>query len=250
MRTHALLTALVLSGLTALHAPPARAIGVCEDLQVNYALIAAAPAAGLLAFEVKVEYCQELDTESTKAVLVTDLELGARRWFATPKAGAEAEAVRAAASGARLEKAEGWPALEKQRGFRPVAEVAVGGSCQVEAVALLGQRAVPLAKAPARHNFITHRLGVQLRVGDKAQPPLELGKHPHGAPAPGLWVLALPPPRGPRAYVSSARCVGGPPPGYAGSDSPGICYTRWQLSFKDVPLASAGACAAAPAAQR
>lgn len=248
MRTHALLTALVLSGLTALHAPSAHAIGVCEDLQVTYSLIAAAPAAGLLAFEVKVEYCQEYDTESTKAVLVTDLELGARRWFASPKAGDEAEAVRAAAGGARLEGAEGWPALERQRGFRPVAEVAVGGPCQVEAVALLGPKAVPLAKAPAKHNFITHRLGVRLRVGDKAQPPVELGKHPHGAPAPGLWVLALP--RGPRAYVSSARCVGGPPPGYGGSDSPGICYTKWQLSFKDVPPASAGVCGAPAAAKK
>jgi hypothetical protein len=147
-----------------------------------------------------------------KVVLVTNLELGARRWFATPKKGPATAAVRELVGKDSLERAAAWPALEKAKGFRGAAEVALGGGSQGEPVALGGKQAVaPLEKAPAKDNFTERQMGVRLLIGGKAQEPVAVGTHAAGAKAPGLWVLRLP--RGPRAYVATARCAGGPPPG-------------------------------------
>jgi hypothetical protein len=73
-------------------------------------------------------------------VLVTNLELGARRWFATPKKGPATAAVRELVGKDSLERAAAWPALEKAKGFRGAAEVALGGGSQGEPVALGGSR--------------------------------------------------------------------------------------------------------------
>jgi hypothetical protein len=89
-------------------------------------------------------------------------------------------------------------------------------------------------------------LGVRLLIGGKPQEPVAVGTHAAGAKEPGLWVLRLP--SGLRAYVATARCAGGPPPGTFGPDDAGSCYAEWQLTYKDLALPSPDACAAAPRA--
>jgi hypothetical protein len=215
----------------ALPARPARAVGACEGMAARYHLTAVAVPAGLLAFEVSIPYCAEGDEEATQAILVTDLELGARRWFANPRRGREASAVKALVGKGKLLGTAAWRALGKQRGFQPAGAAAPGEACRADAVALDGQRVVAWGDAEAKDSFVMQRLGV--RVGGRDGVVVETGAHPHGADPPALWVVSVP--SGPRVYLSTARCMGGPPPGSFGPDDPGMCYTEWSLSFRDLP---------------
>jgi hypothetical protein len=210
----------------------ARAGGECEGDQVRYTLTSTAVPAGRLAFEVAVPWCEAGGDEGeSKAILVTDLDLGARRWYASPKPRHGATAVKAVVGRDRLEPAAAWPKLAKARGFRPAGQAPARGACQVDAVVLDGPRVVPWAEAEAKDSFVMHKLGA--RVHGRADAVLEVGTHPQGAEPPKLWVVKLP--NGPRLYLETARCEGGPPPGMYGPDDPGTCAAVWSLSFKDLP---------------
>ena len=175
--------------------------GPCEDMLVRYKLVAAAPDAKLLAFEVEIPYCAaQYDETHTTALLVTDLQLGARRWFISPKAGPEADAVKAVA-GATLEKAADWPALQREKGFSPVSSIEADRCGPVQQVAIEGTRVVPMKGA--NRKVLQRRLGVRLR-GGKA-PAVEIAKG-HSIMNDSLVALPV---TGLRVYASILSCIGG-----------------------------------------
>jgi hypothetical protein len=97
-----------------------RAVGACEGLEVRYALTAVAVPAGLLTFEVTVPFCQDADEDETKAILVIDLELGARRGFASPRHGPAATAVQERNEGGPARALPGVAPLVRDHGDRRV----------------------------------------------------------------------------------------------------------------------------------
>lgn len=236
-------------GASSLLCAEAHAIGLCEGGSTDYKLIEIAPRAGLLALSVEQHTCAVVESENSvdekwqtlKTILVTDLELKEQGSYATDPKSAPSGDVKPAAA---------WQALRKDKGFRPIAEVALlppgTAACRVERVALVGRRAVPLDEAPhRRHEFTEHRVGLRVTAGGRALPPLVLGTHALEAGDFPVWLVPLP--GGVRSYAMLATC-GGPPPGYFGEDDAGSCYARWQRKHADHPaLKLPATCFPAPA---
>lgn len=236
--------------LLSLDPSPAWSIGACEGTETVYTLSTVAEAAGLLAYDVKIGWCQVKDDgdeeEGTlKAVLVTDLKTRAKTWFVTAKSSGEKSGL---PSGSRRANAE-WPAFAKEKGFRPVQELALGaasapGSCAAEVVAIEGRggasKAVPLAQAKRKNDFTRLTLGLRIRTAAGELPMVKLGRHSIGAGPPDVFAVPLPSLGIVRVFLVTAEC-GGPPPGYFDKDDPGSCYANWTRRHVDLARpASAG----------
>ena len=219
---------------------PALATGNCEDLGTRYVLKEVAEAAGLLAFDVEIDWCDDKDGEETsgviKATLVTDLKTRGKTWYFTPAGKAEAAH---APAGARKPAAE-WAAFQKEKAFRPVAEVALqaapnAAGCSAEVVAFDRKgKPIPLGDASGKDAFSTSRIGLRIKAGALELPPVRLGAHVLGEGEPLVYALPMASLKALHVVFVTAKCDGGPPAGYFGADDGGECYGTWTRYVRDV----------------
>lgn len=216
----------------------ALAIGSCEGMNTRYKLISVAESAGLLAYEVEKDWCNteesgpgDGDEAVLTALLVTDLKSRPKLWFFTPASAGEKKN----APGRPLKPQAEWAAYAKAQGFRPISEVALGasgGACTAQALALKGDKPVPLSEAQGKHNFIRRVLTLRLRAAGQELPLSKLGQHAIGAGLPDVAAVPLSALGVVRVYLVTARCTGGPPPGMF--DETGDCYATWERRYVDL----------------
>lgn len=195
-------------------------IGLCEDQTTTYTIRAIAPAAQLVAYDVRSEWCEVEDeggekTGVTNTILVAGFDLREKKSF---KVDADKRADgRPAAE---------WPVFEKENGFRPVgSDFGLGaGPCKGQIVAMKKSGVTPIAEATARV-FQIVAYGVVLTLPDGTTlPPIRVGATALAEGPPSVAFAQVPGKDILRAFIVNAKCEGGPPPGYFGEDDPGDCY--------------------------